>query len=294
MANDKYISILFPVGRLIQGSLYEPKTTDAEGNLLIVKNQKSLRFGLPKVEYYLGVAIPKTPGIAHWSHEVNPNPRIGAWGAKIASAAQTFWGDLVNQTKDFSWKVLDGDSLDYDKSTPPKRICDKPNHAGNWILTFGGEKAPKIVNSDGSAYILEKDVVKRGYYIQVNANVTTNGSSQNKGIKLYHNLVSFQYPGEEIVTALDPASIGFGGGSAPVGVIPVGIQRDSLPSISMPQPPVGLIAPPPSIIPNHGFVNQVGTPPPPTAIRMLKNGATFDNYIAAGWTEAQIVEAGLL
>jgi hypothetical protein len=279
MANEKYISVLFPVGRLIQGSLYEPNTKDLEGNLLTVKNPKSPLFGQPRVDFYLGVAIPKTPGVTHWSQEVSPNPRIGAWGKKIWDAGHSFWGELAS-ADDFSWKVTDGDSTKFDKSTPPKRTCDKPNHKGHWIVSFGGAQAPKIVNSDGSAYILEKDAVKRGYFIQVNANLTTNGSNVNRGIKMYHNAVSFQYPGEEITTGIDPASLGFGDGSAPVAAAPFPQFAPHVVAIP-PTPPA------PPIVPNHGFVNESPT-------RLLKNGATYDSHIAVGWTEASLTAAGLL
>lgn len=282
MASEKYISVLFPVGRLIQGSLYLPNTKDMEGNLLTVKNPKSPQFGQPRVDYYIGVAIPKTPGVTHWSQEVSANPRIGAWGKKIWDAGLSFWGDLVNQKKDFSWKIIDGDSTEYDGATPPKRTCDKPNFKGHWIVSMGGGLAPKIVNSDGSAYILEKDAVKKGYYIQVNANIATNGSNINKGIKIYHNAVSFQYPGEEIVSGLDPASVGFGDGSpAPVATFQPAAQV--LPTGSTPPSP-----PAAPIVPNHAFVQQAGAP------RLLKNGATYDSYISAGWNEEQLIEQGLL
>jgi hypothetical protein len=64
--------ILTPVGRLVQGSLYNPNTTDAENRPLVFKSGANA--GQPRVDYYFGLAIAKQ-GEQHWSQT--------EWGAKI-------------------------------------------------------------------------------------------------------------------------------------------------------------------------------------------------------------------
>ena len=61
-----------PVGRLLMGSLYNPQTTDMEGNPLVIRSGPNA--GQPKVQYFFAVGIPK--GLeTHWS--------------------QTPWGQLI-------------------------------------------------------------------------------------------------------------------------------------------------------------------------------------------------------
>jgi hypothetical protein len=217
MATEKYVNVLLPIGRFIAGNLYEPNTKNMAGELLTIK--KGINAGKPRVDFYIGLAIPKTPGVTHWSQEVSSNPRVGAWGKKIWDAAHLFWGDLASQKRDFAWKIVDGDSNDYDGSNPPKKYSEKPNYKGNWILSLGKMSTPKIVNNDGSQYLLDPNVVKRGYYIQVAASIVSNNSDLNQGIHINHDIVSFQYPGEEIVSGVDPTNVGFGGFTPPPGAL---------------------------------------------------------------------------
>lgn len=286
MANDKYVNVLLPVGRFINGDLYIPQTTNMAGEPLVIK--KGVNAGQPRVNFYIGLAIPKTPGCAHWSQEVSTNPRIGAWGKKIWDAGYQFWGDLASQKKNFAWKIVDGDSTDYDGSNPPKRYCDKPNYNGHWIISLGKMSTPKIVNSDGSQYLLDKDVVKPGYFIQIATSISSNNSDLNQGIHINHDIISYQYAGEEIINGIDPATIGFGSDKPPAGAIQINV---AIPN--SPQPVITPIMPP--IVPNHNFVNNaVPIPPAPPVGRLLKNGATYESYIAANWTDQQLSEAGLL
>ena len=315
MANDKYIQVLLPVGRLVGGDLYEPQVKDFEGRPLTFKD------GSPRVNYYIAVAIPKTQ--AHWANEVDhTNPRVGAWGAKIWEAGHKFWGDIAGKKQNFAWKIIDGDSQQYNDANPPRRPCDNIGYPGHWVISLGRTQAPTIVNSDGSQYLLEKGRVKRGYFVQVAATVTSNNSEAKMGIYINHDAVSLQYHGEEISYAPKPSEMGFGGGAAPVGAQPIpagaiGIAPPVAPSAPAPVAPVPPVthappvpqplAPPPQIQPNHGFVNNaagfapatVAAPPAPPAppaapvVKMLNNGATLDSYLQAGWTMEQIAASGL-
>jgi len=329
---EKFVDVLFPVGRLIGGDLYEPKRTNMSGEPLLLKNGQNK--GQPYVDYFIQIAIPKTPGVQHWSQEVSANPRIGAWGAKIWQFGHDAWGAIAGQNPRFSWKITDGDSQEYDQGAPPKRHCDKANYPGNWIVNMSRLQAPKICNADGSAFLLEVGAVKRGYFVQVHATIKSNETANKMGVYITHNGVSLQFLGEEISTGIDPRNAGFGGNSAPVGAqqIPPGaIVTGSAPvAYTPPAPPMAGYAapiapaptyappvmgapsapapgyapppaPPSNIVPNVGFVQNVIAPPPPAAPpappagpRMLKNGATYDSYVAAGWSDTQIAQSGLM
>ena len=217
MATDKYIPILFPIGRLVGGSLYEPNTTNMDGQPLVYKTGK--RIGQPRVDYYIAIAIPKTQ--QHWAHEVDhTNPRVGAWGAKIWEAGHKFWGDIAGQKPSFAWKIIDGDSTAYNDANPPRRPCDMVGYKGHWVISMTRSEAPQIVNADGSAFILEKNAVKRGYFVQVAATITSNNSDTKMGIFFNHDAVSLQFQGEEISFMPKPSEMGFGGGVAPAGGSP--------------------------------------------------------------------------
>jgi hypothetical protein len=121
--------------------------------------------------------------------------------------------------------------------------------------------------------------------------------------------VSFQGFGPEIKTRVDPGSVGFGAGPKPTGVLsapvggmaaPVGLPpalpgaAASLPS-AMPaptavQPSPGFLAPPAAA--------PAPLPPPPAApVRRMTDkaqGNTYEGLIAQGWTEALLIQHGLM
>ena len=64
MANNNKLGLLLPIGRLVDGSIYVPQTTDANGQPLVTKTGPNA--GQPRQNVYFSVAIPKTPGVTHW------------------------------------------------------------------------------------------------------------------------------------------------------------------------------------------------------------------------------------
>lgn len=264
--------ILFPPARMVQGNLYEPRTTDALGNPLVVKNGPNR--GQPRQDFYFAFAIPKTPGVTHWAHEKHPDPRVGDWGAKLWNTAHKFWPGGQTQRTDFAWKIDDGDSTIPNKNN--KRPCDQVGFPGHWIVRCGGGYAPKIVNKDGSAYILEPGAVKCGYYIQVYGNISSNESDQTAGLYINHSLVSLQGFADIIASGPDPSSVGFGTSALPAGASSVPLAGMTVPATGAPPPPPSAPSghtalPPvhaapatPTPPPNNGFVaNAAGAPPPP-------------------------------
>lgn len=248
------LDILFPPGRMVQGNLYKPNTTDAENRPLVVKSGPNA--GQPRVDYFFAVAIPKGPGETHWAQT--------EWGQKIWNLGHASWPQGQAQRADFAWKIIDGDS-----QVPNKRgvkPCDMVGHAGHWVLKFGGGYAPKIVTRDGSQSILEPDAVKPGYFVQVFGNVSSNKSTQTAGLYLNHRIVALAGYGEEISFGPDPSAVGFGGAALPAGASAVPLGAMTPPVVgSLPLPPGAPPAPVATASPPVPGAPVASPPPVPGA-----------------------------
>jgi hypothetical protein len=298
-------NVMTPTGRIVWGDLYTPQTKDNAGKPLVIKAGPDA--GKPTQRFAFGLAIAKG-GEQHWSQT--------PWGAVIWAAGHTAFPQAA-QRKDFAWKVLDGDSTELNKNN--RRPCDKEGHPGHWVLSFSSSFAPRIVNSNGSAAILEPNAVKCGYFVQVSGTVDGNSNDQNPGVYLNHGFVALQGYGPEIVSGPDPASLGFGGGPAPVGMsaAPVGAMAAppvtpappaaaAPPAYQPPPPPAPAPPPPPvptAVAPAPAFLAPAAAPPPPpppppapTAPQLTAkaNGATYQQMVAAGWTDATLRQHGFL
>src|SRR3954469_5956313 len=117
MTQSKATSFRTRTGRIVWagggpngGSLYDPRTTDFDGNPLGNDDK-----GNPIVSFEFGLAIKKQPGETHWANSPE-GAVIWAQGHRDHPQAAT--------SKDFSWKAVDGDSTE--KSSKAKsRPCDK-------------------------------------------------------------------------------------------------------------------------------------------------------------------------
>lgn len=278
------LSLTSPVGRIVMGSLYTPSTTDAEGKPLIVKNGPNA--GQPRVSYWFHLAVQKNPGETHWSQT--------EWGKQIWAVGHAAFPNIA-ASPSFAWKVEDGDSqLPNKKGRKP---CDNEGYPGNWIIKLSAGFAPKVYQQEGVGFVqlVQKDFVKPGYFVEVNFTVEGNGSSQQAGVYLNHSLVCFRGYGQEIVTGPNVADAGFG--KAPM---PMGASATPLASTTpMPQAaplPAPALSVPVAVMPNPGFL-QVPMPAAPAPAKQMTaaaNGLTYQQYIAAGWTDVQLVQNGLM
>ena len=316
------VNITSPVGRIVMGSLYDPSTTDAEGKPLVVKTGPNA--GQPRVQYFFALAIPKNSGETHWAQT--------AWGQQIwALGHQAF--PQAAQAADFSWKIVDGDSQQPGKlfkGKPGKKPCENEGWPGHWVLKFSGGFAPKVYQQEDAGYVqrMEKDFCKPGYFVEVAFSVEGNNSQTSPGVYLNHSMVCFRAYGREIVFGPDVASAGFGAAPLPVGAsmtppagaipmpqapagaptmpLPPGLPQ--VPDVAPAPLPQGGFAPMPSapvpgapapipVTPNPGFV-QVPPPPAPVApVRQMTSaaqGIPYESYVAQGWTDAQLVQNGLM
>ncbi len=317
------VQVLLPVGRLVGGDAYSPRTKDNNGNLLTIK--KGPDAGKPRVDYGLAIAIAKTPGHRAWWET--------QWGLEIYQAANAANPQAValavgelqagrDPGKFFSFKITDGDS------TMPngkgKKPCDNEGYPGHWVLWLGSSYAPRIVTADGSKPILEPGAVKRGYFVQAYITVKGNESADSPGVYLNHGYVALSGYGPEISSGPDPTQIGFGG-ALPAGASAVPVTTMNTPAPGAPAPAVGLPPPPgapvnvaapvlppvTAVVPHAAILApQTAPPPPPVAAAPVvpvvpvvpavpvmtakAAGATFEQFKANGWTEDQLRQNGYI
>lgn len=274
--------ILFPAGRMIGGNLDKTfPRTEADG-----KTPKIGRDGQPEMQCSFGFAIPKGAE-THW----NQTP----WGAEIYKVGAAAHPTLVASPA-FSWKITDGDSQLPNKRG--KRPCDQTGYPGHWVIWFSQGWLPKRVNANGTVELPEGSIVP-GYYIQVFGSVTGNKLVPNGTPGVYLNPIAVALVGEgdKIVSNdVDTTAVGFGGAPLPQGARPV---TAAAPQFQTPPPFVAPAAPgipslppmPPGVQPAPDFLN----PPPPAGPRMTAAAtATREQYLAAGWTDAQLIQNGLM
>lgn len=299
--------ILFPVGRLVRGSLYKGQDKDAEGKPLVVKSGPNA--GQARLDYYFAVAFPKVPGQTHWAQT--------EWGAQVWAIGHAAFPQAA-QSPSFAWKVVDGDSTVPNKKG--RKPCDGEGYKGHWVVQFSSGFAPKIFTADGTQQITEPDAVKLGYFVQVYGSCDGNGSQSQPGVFINHGMVAMAGYGPEIIVGPDAAAVGFGKGPAPAGMMtapPAGAFNPA----SAPPPPaaVAAIAPPPpvAVAPAAPVAPPVMAPPPVVAVApnpailmppppapvpaapaagpvmtAKAGGLSYAQMTAGGWTHEALVQHG--
>lgn len=268
--------ILFSPGRIVQGSLYKAQDKDMDGRPRVFPPGHP-KAGQPKISYFFAVAIAKQPGETAWWDT--------AWGKAALELAQAAWPQGQWQSPGFAWKIEDGDS-----QVPNKRGRKNANTegmAGCWIVNFSSGFAPKVflVNPPNPPQpMIEPDVVKLGYWVEVLGTMRGNDTATNPGIYVNHDMVGFRGRDKEIFTGPDASTVGFGQSALPSHVsmapvaapgglpaqVPAGAPAvPGMPATATPPPVPGSTptphtpapAVPTSVAPNSGFI----TPPAPGA-----------------------------
>lgn len=323
MANDQRTTqVTTPVGRIVMGNLYEPRTLDQEGRPLVYKT--GAKAGQPRKDFFFAVAIPKGQeasgpyGALNWAQT--------PWGAEIWKAGHAFLAHAGQLSAgQFSWKVLDGDSTVPNKNGSV--LSQREGCKGCWVLTFGGTLAPRLCNADGSQQLSEVGAIKPGYYVQVCFTAEGNGATQQPGVYLNAQAVALAGYGPEINYGINTAAVGFGKGvqlppgasATPVGGMPAagapplqsapplppgnagaGVQTPPpLPAApagpAIPAALPGMPAPAalpalPGIAPNAQFLT-----PQPAPLQLLGAAAayTLDQLKGMGYTEEVLIAQGL-
>lgn len=298
------------VGRLVGGSVHEAIVEDFDGNPLTVKTGRNK--GDETQRYSFCVAYPKAG--KHWAES-------NELGALIWATGYEHMGDLAKRD-DFSWKVKDGDDQRVNKRG--RKNCENEGWPGNWVFVFSSSFAPDTCDSTGDNKI-DPDMIKKGFYVQVRGSVVGNENDSNPGVYLNHNTVALTAYGPEIVSKnkLDPKKAGFGQNV----VLPAGASTTPPPGMgsgatppppkapnAAPPPPAAPAAslPPPPVVasvavaPSSSFIAPPAAPvaptppaptPPAAPVRTMTakaNGATYESFVAQGWTEAAMRAEGYL
>jgi hypothetical protein len=235
MAKQRFVS---PVGRLVQGSVDEPQTKDAQGNLRVVKTGPNT--GQPNPQFFIGVAFAKT------------DPAFNElWALLRAKAAEDFpnlfpqgaGGACVHPQ--FAFKVIDGDGLD----NSGKSNATKEGFAGHWVVRFASAYPPRCFHAGrygAHEQIQEKGAIKRGYFVRVSGTAEGNANAQRPGLYVNLDMVELAAYGPEIVSGPDAAEA-FGAGPA---ALPAGASATPLTPPATPgAPPVPPTQPAPAAPP---------------------------------------------
>lgn len=282
------VDLLTPVGRLVQGSLYNGSNTDAENRPLIYKTGPNM--GQPRVNYWFSVAIQKK-GEQHWNQT--------EWGVKIWNVGQSGFPQGQANSPAFAWKIIDGDSAI--PNTQGNKPCDNEGFLGHWILKFSGSFAPSLYNENGTLALTEPNAIQLGDFVQVYGYVEDNKSTQQPGVYLNHSMIARAGYGTRIIAGADPKSVGFGGSPLPVGASSTPIASFAPPVVNAVSPVMAPAVAPAPIAPAPmtppPAYPEILTPPAPVAAKVLTakaNGATYEQLISVGWTDDLLVQNGMM
>jgi len=281
-------SFITPVGRLVQGSVSEPNTTDMAGNLLVTKK------GDPRNEYFVALAIPKC-GESHW--------RETAWGGKIYGLAKSFFPNGQIDNPNFHWKIVDGDSTIPNNNN--KRPCDCAGFQNSWILKLKHGFPLILCDKNGKKENVTPEMFSLGNYAQGFVNVASNGQQIHSGIYLNCPIVSFTGYGAPIILSPDTEKLGFGQEPLPdyVKQTPVSVLNAEVVNTDSPQSKPSAYSPQftqveqqPAPYPQILSVPPAPLPPSVTSKIMIGDaaGTKYQDWIDANWTDALLIQHGRL
>lgn len=289
-----YLDLLLPVGRMVFGDVNKGRQrTDSKTGALRVNAD-----GSPMMDFTAGVAVRKA-GETHWNQT--------AWGQVIHAHGQKEWPNGQWQHRDFSWKIIDGDSTEVNKKG--KRPCDQEGYAGHWIIVCSNGQAPQLTDRMGKQTLTDRSPVVPGRYVQPFISIAGNESSDSPGVYLNLKILAYSAWGEEIVSsnAPDPSTVGFGQGALPAGASEIPQGQTTAASAPAPATPASAAPAPNAVTPAAGFSNGPAAAPPPAAApapsapppapvkRMTaKATTTYEEYVKAGWTDDVMIQHGIL
>ena len=216
-----------PVGRMVFGSVWEGSTTDSDGKQRVVKSGPNA--GKPATVWSWGVAFPKVMANGGGNLEYNELYKL------IHAAGRAGYPQFYNGPVDpitgvsgltpgvtFATKIKDGDGFD----TKGKPNNQKEGWAGNWVVVFSSQFAPRVfdinVGLDPTQQLQDKTRVLPGDYVAINGTVEANVGAQTPGVYVNGNMVCFVGGGPRIVSGpkADEAFKGVMAGALPPGCVP--------------------------------------------------------------------------
>lgn len=318
-------NILTPVGRLIAGNLYKPNTTDAEGKPLVVKSGANA--GQPREDYYFMLAIPKGQEKGWW--ETPWGQLIYQTGAKAfpqACQSPTFaWkvkdGDSAIPNRRGK-KPCDMEGarghwlLSFSSGYPPKTVRNNGTEQimekdavkiGYWVQVFGS------IGDNGSqqqpgVFLNHSAVNLVGYdkEITTGPDLASVGFGQNialpPGVSATPLAGTFNpavmpapgaVPGMPAMPGAVPAAMPVMPGAAPAAVampaVPVAVQPNPGFLAPMGGPQAGAVPAVPGVVPAAPVAAA-----PARQLTAKAGGATYEQLIGNGWTDATLVQHGMM
>jgi hypothetical protein len=220
-----------PVGRFVQGSLFELQTTDGTGAPIVIKTGPNA--GQPGSRSFFAVAYAKT------------DPLFAPFYAQMVAEAKAAFpahfdaaGNCTHPS--FAWKLMDGDGTDQNG----KKNSEKEGFAGHWVIKFGGSFLPRVFYHGRTApqdQVKDPNLCPRGYYIRVVGSMKGNQPSNKPGLYLNPDIVEVCGAGDIITSGPDATELLGGVAMA----LPAGAQAlPGLPAAGAPGLP-GMAAPAP-------------------------------------------------
>lgn len=289
-----------PVGRLVQGDLFEMNTKNMQGGER--RNKK-------------GELSPQAVCVVAFDKASTDWPALEAHIKRVAAAGfpqffpQGPTGPCVNPL--FAFKIGDGDG--YDGNGKPNNV--KPGWAGCWIVKFTSGFLPRVFPAhqyEPHMQITDRNMVKLGHYVRVGYTLQPNNDPNRPGVFINHTFVEHMGYGPEIILGPSASQV-LGQAPAPtymppgMSATPVGGTQSATAAAaaagyaasSAPNRPAG--APGPAPGPYGGYMQTPPSapmpPPAPVKQRVMTakaNGATYEQCIAAGWTDAALVQHGMM
>jgi hypothetical protein len=192
-------NVISPVGRIVQGDLFEGSTNGYQNKPYGLRQDGSVI-----KKWFIALAIEKNnPDLAKFMQDLLGQARQ-AW--------PTFHGNHLDNNV-FKSKIADGDAT------------DDQNMKGCVIFKLESQYPPTIFAPDCKRVITNPEEVKRGYYIQVAGSYETNGDNQKPGMKFWLQKVLFKYAGTEIKGSSDGSCfVDASSGYRPAGAVDIAQQ----------------------------------------------------------------------
>lgn len=322
---------LTPVGRLVAGSLYAARTKDSTGKPLVTKY--GVNAGQPRVEYFVALAIPKNPGETHWA-QTPWGAIIWAVGNAAFPNGAGQRPDFSWKIKDGDSAIPGKSMDATKPGRAPRDIEGYPGHwvlhissgyqpkvvsaDGTQAITEPdalktGYYAQLFCRVEGNAstqtagvYLNPIAFSLAGYGPEISTGVDVSAAGFGQGIALPPGASAV--PTAAMGAPHAPAApVAYAPPAAPVAYAPPGLPTPVAPAAyAPPAAPVPVAMPPVPVMPNAGPLAAAGvpqTPPVPAApvghpnnakLTPKCQGATYEQMIQAGWTDAVMIQQGMM
>jgi hypothetical protein len=326
------VNITSPVGRIVAGSLYKPNTTDFDGKPLVYKTGSDA--GKPRVQFFFAIAIPKNPGETHWAYsewgkqiwavgntafpQAAQRPDF-AWKVEDGDsmipnkrnrkpAEQEGWKGcwVIKFTSSFAPTIYKQEGSSWIQLTEPEAV--KPGYFVQVAFTVDGNGQ----QGNPGVYLNPSMICFRAYGAEINFG--PNVQDAGFGAAPLPAGASLTPPPASTLPAAPAAAVGappapplpqYAGmppaAAAPPPVpvypqpgfvqMPPPAQSPIVPVAALPSPPLAgsSVAPPPIPV-----ATPVATVSPSKRMTAAAGAVTYEAYVAAGWSDAQLIANGLM